>query len=418
METDPVHSGVEPVHASGPGDSAIGAGIQPVDRRAFLRSAAGVAVAATTSGGLLAGCGSAPSASKTSSGAATHAIAVSKYPTALYNPSLPAGPRPTQLPRRLACSLPADAEIFTSFSNAIAEGAKAANLDFIVAQANGDTTTQHQQIQTLMSRGICGLIAFDNAPPALAPLQLQAIQKGIPFMTGPFQPSTVQISVEQYEIGVLQAKAALRWIKTQLNGEAQVVLFNWDNGPGVKARGDGIRATLKSAGGGIRLVEDITPSATSPDVGYRDANQILQVHPDVNVWLGSDSVLEGVLSALKAAGKSGAANIGLFGSDGDAQALSAIDGGGLFKATVGYSPLSIVGYAYAQWAAAWLEGKSIPLVVSLPAILLDTKEKIAAYNRAAPQPAGGYQANLTQHNYFRPLGNTSFGDNRYLTVTS
>ena len=57
----------------------------------------------------------------------------------------------------------------------------------------------------------------------------------------------------------------------------------------------------------------------------------------------------------------------LSGIDGDEQALAAVEKGGPYKASFAFA-YPLMGYAWGQFAADWLEGKSIPQVMQLDAI--------------------------------------------------
>jgi ribose transport system substrate-binding protein len=107
-------------------------------------------------------------------------------------------------------------------------------------------------------------------------------------------------------------------------------------------------------------------------------NTVLQAHPDVNVVLGGDTLVLGALSALQAAGKADP-KMYLSGIDGDSQALAAIaKGGGPYKASFAFA-YNLMGYAWGQFAADWLEGKSIPKVMSFTPIELNSKAAITKF---------------------------------------
>ena len=341
------------------------------------------------------------------------ATALSAAPTATFDPNVKPGAKPN-LPRRIGWSLPAGGELFTAFDTAVRQAADSADLEYVSAQANADSPKQFQQTQDLLSRGLGALIVVDLAPPALVSLQRQAIAKGVAVFCGPFAYSTSQLTVDQAALGRAQGEAAVEWINDNLDGQAEVALFNLDHIPGNKPRSAATRAVLEAAGSGIKLVSDVRDPSTA-DQGFRLTNSILQKNPDVKVWIGTDSVLGGTFSALKSAGKDGDA--ALFGSDGDAQALKAIAGGSAYKATFGI-PYAVVAYAWGKYTADWLDGRSIPLVLVASSIKLDSKATIDAFNSASASPGDAFAENVETSKWFRPLGNTSYSDNRYLTVVA
>ena len=139
-------------------DAELGA--RAIDRKRFLISGLSVAAA----GGLLAACGD-NSSSGGGTGAGTSAAggggsvaaatALSKAPTAAFDPNVKAGVKP-DLPRRIGWSLPAGGELFTAFDTAVRQAADSADLEYVSAQANGDSPKQFQQTQDLLSRGLGG----------------------------------------------------------------------------------------------------------------------------------------------------------------------------------------------------------------------------------------------------------------------
>ena len=71
-----------------------------------------------------------------------------------------------------------------------------------------------------------------------------------------------------------------------------------------------------------------------------------------------------------------------------------------------------MGYAWGQFAADWLQGKSIPQVMSFNAIPLDSVDSIAKWKAAMKDPAASWK---TAKTYFTMLGNVSFGTcNKYI----
>ena len=341
--------------------------------------------------------------------------AVDEAPTTLFDPSVPAGAKP-DLPRRIGQSLPAPGELFTTLDDSVRTAAQNEGFEYLSGQANGDSTKQFQQTQGFLSRGVGALVVIDAAPPALEPLQLDAIEDGIAVFCGPFTTCTQQAATDQYAVGLAQGESAVKWIQDELGGEAEVAMFNEDNSPAIKPRAQGVRDALEAGGPGIKIVSDTTLSEVSAEEGLRLTNTILQQHPNVNAWIGADSVLTGTLGALEAAGKAGD-ETGLFGTDGDAEALAAILEGGPYKSTQAFA-YSVLAYAWGQYAADWLEGKSIPQVLVGAPISLDSQESIDAFKAVNASPKEAFEENATTYEWLVPLGNVSYSDNKYLTVLS
>jgi ribose transport system substrate-binding protein len=95
------------------------------------------------------------------------------------------------------------------------------------------------------------------------------------------------------------------------------------------------------------------------------------------VIVGGDTYCLGALSALQAAGKV-RPEMYLSGIDGDEQALAEIRKGGAYKASFAFA-YPLMGYAWGQFAADWLEGKPIPQVMQFNAIELNSAATIDKY---------------------------------------
>ena len=59
----------------------------------------------------------------------------------------------------------------------------------------------------------------------------------------------------------------------------------------------------------------------------------------------------------------------LSGIDGDSQALAEVEKGGVYRASFAFA-YPLMGYAWGQFAADWIEGAAIPQVMQLNAIEL------------------------------------------------
>jgi ribose transport system substrate-binding protein len=377
-----------------------------LDRRRFLVASSTFVLA----GGILSACSTDGTGT---AGPTSRPSALDEAPTAPFDPDVAAGAKP-DLPRRLGFVLPAGGELFTTFDESLRQAAESVGLEYVSAQANGDSPKQFQQTTDLLARGLGGLVAIDLAPPALEPLQRDAIDRGVAVFCGPFAYSTCQLGADQYALGKASGDAAVRWIQENLGGEAEVVHFNLDRIPAIKPRSEGVREALAAGGPGITIVADVNdPQAT--DEGFQVANTILQRHPRATVWIGTDSVLMGTLSAVEAAGK--AADSALFGTDGDTQALDAIAAGGAFKSTQAI-PYAVLAYAWGRYAADWLDGKSIPLVTRIGSIEVDSRKSVEAFNAIRTSPADAFAENDGTSRYFEPLGNTSYERHGYLTVVA
>ncbi|MEV0568741.1 sugar ABC transporter substrate-binding protein [Dactylosporangium sp. NPDC050588] len=313
-----------------------------------------------------------------------------------------AGTKPG-IPKRIAWANTSDAEFFLQITRAIEQAAKERGLEFVTAIANDDSAKNVEQIETFLQRGIGALCIQPLDANAQAPLMKRAIEAGAAVLSLVTPPSTSQAVADQYKVGNAQGMAAAKYITEKLGGKAKVVYFNTDTIEVLKERHRGVLEGLKTAGAGAEIVSDIQPSAITQDGGFKAMNTILQQHPDVNVILGGDTYCLGALSALAAAGKA-KPDMYLSGIDGDEQALAEIRKGGAYKASFAFA-YPLMGYAWGQFAADWLDGKPIPQVMQFNAIELNSGTAIDKYQADMKAVAETWKNAST---YFTMLGSIRY----------
>jgi ribose transport system substrate-binding protein len=316
-----------------------------------------------------------------------------------------AGEVPTSIPKRIAWANTSDAEFFLQITRSIELAAKARGLEFVTAIANDDSAKNVEQIETFLQRGIGALCIQPLDANAQAPLMKRAIEAGAAVLSLVTPPSTSQVVADQYKVGNAQGLAAAKYITEKMGGNANVVYFNTDTIEVLKARHQGALDGIKTAGAGAKIVSDIQPSAITQDGGFKAMNTILQQHPDVNVVIGGDTYCLGALSALQAAGKA-RPDMYLSGIDGDEQALAEIRKGGAYKASFAFA-YPLMGYAWGQFAADWLEGKPIPQVMQFNAIELNSAETIDKYQADMKAVEETWKNSAT---YFTMLGSIRYQD--------
>ncbi|WP_326828819.1 sugar ABC transporter substrate-binding protein [Streptosporangium sp. NBC_01810] len=314
----------------------------------------------------------------------------------------PAGEKPS-IPKRIAWANTSDAEFFLQITRSIELAATARGLEFVTAIANDDSAKNVEQIETFLQRGIGALCIQPLDANAQAPLMKRAIEAGAAVMSLVTPPSTSQAVADQYKVGNTQGLAAAKYITEKLGGKANAVYFNIDTIEVLKARHQGVLDGLKTAGPGVKIIADVQPPALTQDGGFKAMNTILQAHPDVNVILGGDTFCLGALSALQAAGKD-RPEMYLSGIDGDEQALAEVRKSGAYKASFAFA-YPLMGYAWGQFAADWLEGKPIPQVMQFNAIELNSAETIDKYRADMKAVAETWQNAGT---YFTLLGSIRY----------
>jgi len=316
------------------------------------------------------------------------------------------------LPRRIAWANTSNAEFFLAITNSIELAAQERDLEFITAIANDDSAKNIEQISTFLQRGIAALCIQPLDANAQAPLMQQAIDEGIAVLSLVTPPSTTQAVADQYNVGYTQGLAAAKWITENLDGQAKVHYFNIDTIEVLIARHQGVLDGVKTAGEGVEIVSDVNAGAITNEAGFNTMNTVLQAHPDINVILGGDTLVLGALAAVEAAGVA-SDKIYMSGIDGDKEALNKIRAGGPYKASFAFA-YPMMGYAWGQYAADWLDGKEIPILMQFNAIELNSAETIDEFEQAMADVKETWKS---ADKYFTNLGSISYATREnYLRV--
>ncbi|MBN9344657.1 MAG: substrate-binding domain-containing protein, partial [Devosia sp.] len=218
-------------------------------------------------------------------------------------------------------------------------------------------------------------------------------------------PATLLLNAPQYETGKVLTDAAIAYINDHLGGKANVVLLTQDQieflAPRFRAMRDGLSKLP-----GVTIVADVTPDPVNKEGGFATMSTILQAHPNVDVVLGADTVVLGALAALEAAGKARPDQF-LGGIDGEPEAVAAIKkGGGPYKASISLSS-PVFGYALGNFAADWLDGKSVPQAMDiLPSAL--TGDNIAQYEADLKDPGAVFADPARRDDYLKMYGNICY----------
>jgi ribose transport system substrate-binding protein len=333
-----------------------------------------------------------------------------------FHASSAVGAKPN-LPKRIAWANSSNAQFFIELGDSIEAAAHDRGLQYVTAIANNDSATNISQINSFLQTGIAALCIQPIDAAAQAIVMRQAINQGIDVLSLVTPPSTVQAVADQYAVGYAQGVAAANWVKQELGGKAQVIIFNLDTITVLIARDQGVRDGLKTGGPGVQIVEDIETPEETEQSAEQTMSTILQAHPDVNVILGTagDTYSMGALAALRSAGTD-TSKMYLSGINGDSDALAEIEKGGPYKASFAFA-YNLMGYAWGQFAADWLAGKQVPQVMVFNAIALDSASAINAFNKAM-SPQGVRSSYLQTSKYMKLLGNISYETrNRFLTTS-
>jgi ribose transport system substrate-binding protein len=332
-----------------------------------------------------------------------------KFPTKFsdfkpFNPHLPAGPA-TGLPKVIATNIAAGSAYFIQLSDTVKKSVESRGYSLQTTTYASDVAKNVDQLTQLLKKGIGGLVLQAQDEHAEAAVMKQAIKQGVCVIYEVASPCTQQIAADQYQCGYVQGTAALKWIKANLGGKANVVVFNAAKiAQTLIPRTTGRIDALKKGGAGIRIVDNLGISLLTPEEGSKAASTIMQAHPEVNVWLGDDDTIVGVESALMAMGKRGSDKIYLSGFNGQSNALARLKAGGLFRADTAFAN-GFYEWATGQYLCDYIEGKSIPQVQVLNPIPI-TKQNIGKFNADDRNPKAAFARGGT--GYLTLLGNIDY----------
>lgn len=321
-----------------------------------------------------------------------------------FAPSDDAGEKP-DLPKVIAFAQGTLNETEQAIANGLKSGAEDRGLELIQSNAEGQAATQVQNMNQFLVRGVGALVSAPADPAAQAPVILDAMGRGVAAMNLVFGPATNQVNASQYAVGETIAHVAADYIKTELGGKAKVVLLNQDELPPIKPRFEAIRKVLGGTAG-VDIVADVNPDQPNAESGAKAMNTILQANPRIDVVIASDGPLTGALSAIEAAGRV-TDKLFLGGLDGTPSALQAIKKGGPLKATVGLSP-AVFGYAWAQYAADWLDGKTIPQAINVVPVPIASSKDVEVYEADQADPAAVWKDPGRLGKYLQMFGSISY----------
>jgi ABC-type sugar transport system substrate-binding protein len=341
-----------------------------VDRRRMLQLAGGVGL------GLVGGSVFGASTAFASSGLGKP---VTKEPTKLFKEGVKTGPK-LHLPARAAYALDINEGEPAQWNEWMAKSCPKFGLGFTSTNSNQNAATQVTQVDGILQRGVAGLM-IDAVDTSLTPTLLKAMTSGVAVFALNFPTCTCQLGANQYHQAQVATEAAIKYINANFGGKADIVYINWNSNIGIKPRDAGVKDAIAAANNpNIRLVADIPSGTNETQIGYNIMNTILQKYPSVRVVIGDDTVMEGAVAAMVAAGLGNAPDWLLVGVDGAPANLAFIKSGkSVFKITAGFL-LNALGYLPARYTRDWLDGKAIPQVILFNPVLVDSPAAVDKLN--------------------------------------
>lgn len=350
-----------------------------LSRRQFVRLGGIASAGALLGTPLLAACGSDDGSGTAST--ATKAGTTASGELKPFDPGAPAGTAPS-LPKRFGLPGAFDDSQSLAFSDQIKTAAESRGLDYTMSVANGDLTKITDQTSTMFAQGVGAIFQYPYEIEATSQFSQQAIDQGVCVMSVLRPLSHVQWVNDLEADGVAIGEAAVRWAKANADGKAKVLLFHQDKAnPASIVQHRATVAALKDGGPGIEIVAEVDEKGSAEE-NANVVTTLLQAHPDITVVLGSGTAAPGAFTAFDAQGKGDSPDVyvGVYAA-GDDVLDKIARGGSIVRAAFLYSG-PVVGYGLGLYAADWLDGKSIPRLLTPPsgaAIELSTPAAVAEY---------------------------------------
>lgn len=335
-------------------------------------------------------------------------------PTSLpaFDFSAPICTPPVGLERSLTFFQDNDRQFMEGVRFGLEEAARRRKLRFKVEIADNDPVKMVAGVDAAVAKRIGALVASPVDAIGLAPSLRSAIASGTYVGTVVPPPAVTILNAPQYLTGEVLAEAAAKYIVDNLDGKANVVLLTHDSLQFLSPRFTAMRDVLGKLPG-VTIVADISPSPVSVEGGYEMMKLIMLAHPEIDVVLGADTVVIGALKALREANMASSRQF-LGGIDGEPDAIAEITKpGSPYKVTVSLAS-PVFGYALGNFAADWLEGRSVPQAMDILPRVLDAKS-LEEYRAETRDPAAIFADPSKRDRYLKFYGNICYDSRgRYL----
>ncbi len=310
---------------------------------------------------------------------------------------------PRGLERVLVFARDNDRDFISGIDYGLSRAAADRNLAYEVVNANNEAAAMMEQLQELRDRKVGAVVIAPVDAEQSAPILQEILGSGAYVGAIVPPPATTILNAPQYLTGSVLAEAAADYVRTRLNGRANVVLLTHDSMQFLSPRFTAMRDVFRGMPN-VEIVADISPMTVSEKGGYDAMTTILLAEPEIDVVLGADTVVLGALAAMRDAGTARPDQF-FGGIDGEPAAVAElIQPDSPYKISVSLAS-SIFGYAMGHQAADWVEGRSIPKAIDILPFAL-TAANLDAYKADMAEPGQVYRDPARLESYLRMYGNT------------
>lgn len=267
------------------------------------------------------------------------------------------------------------ANFFNQIKQSVEAEAKVKGIHVVVVDAHGDSATQVNQIQDLITRGVKALIYIPAGATAAA-VPVQAAEAAhIPVIAvdrnPPSAPATTFIATDS----VAAAKTLGDYVCKISGGKGNLAIIQGQLGTTPEVdRNKGFNEAMANCPG-IKLVAKQASQEWSQSEGFNIAQDMLQRHPDITIFFGrADALALGAAQAVKVANLNHPVIV--VGFDGDPAGLIAVKNG-VLAATM-TQRTQLMGRMAVHSALELIAGKSVPKQ-QLQSAVLTTKANVAPF---------------------------------------
>jgi ribose transport system substrate-binding protein len=264
------------------------------------------------------------------------------------------------------------ADFFNQIKQSVDAEAKAKGVEVQVSDAGGESATQVNQIQDFITRQVSAIIYIPAGASAASVPVKAAERANIPVIAvdrnAEGAPGKTFIATDS----VAAAKELGDWVVKQKNSKGNIAILQGQVGTTPQVdRQKGFEEALKSAPG-MKIIAESATQRWSQDEGFAKAQDIIQAHPDVNVFWGqADAIALGASQAVANANMNPKPLV--VGFDGDVAGIQAIRDGKLDATMVQQTQL--MGRMAVDSAIDIINGKQVPAEQLQKAFLLTKSDK-------------------------------------------
>ena len=272
------------------------------------------------------------------------------------------------------------ADFFNQIKQSVEAAAKEKGARVITVDAHGDSATQVNQVQDLITRGVKAIIYIPAGATAAGVPVRAAKQAGIPVIAVDRNPPDAPAATFIATDSVAAARTLGEYACKATGGQGQVAVIQGQIGTTPEQdRNKGWDEAMAKCPG-MKQVAKQASQMWSQNEGFNIAQDMLQRNPGITVFFGrADGLALGAAQAVKVAHPDN--KVWVFGFDGDVAGLKAVRDG-VLDATM-TQKTQYMGRLALDSALSLAAGKEVP-AQQLQEAVLTTKENVGPFIESHP----------------------------------